>query len=257
MDRKFLRNYTDVMIYCMKHYSEQTVVLLSETMDTDEILLRIENYLKSEPSEQDLVALLNVYYEAKMKEMEKIGRLGYLNNRLLHDFCPFRMRKIYRTEKEAYYIITLRKKSDQTLLERAEQLKIILSGFVSENETIICDGRYLRIAGDGYCYTYTIEAYKKANMTVCFDSDGVHTKELYRMGIEDAVSHLRRSCHKHHMKKKRYDGSYPAWFPYTLFAEKMARVCERMYTPELIEALPDHAERFVHLIKQEARQFNE
>ena len=59
IDRKYLQNYSDMMFYCKDHYSGETVLMLANTMRSDQILLRIESFLKTEPSEREMTAFLN------------------------------------------------------------------------------------------------------------------------------------------------------------------------------------------------------
>ena len=38
IDRKYLRNYTDVMCYCMNNYSQNTTLLISDIIGNEETL---------------------------------------------------------------------------------------------------------------------------------------------------------------------------------------------------------------------------
>ena len=193
LDRKYLRNYTDVMCYCIKNYSQNTTLLLANIIENDDTLLKIEKIINTKPAEDEFLESIDCFKREWLKKFEAKSRLGFINNIVLHHMNPFQMRKIYKTETEAFYVLTFMK-SEISLIEEASFLKDILNQYLNESEELVTAEKHISVVGNGYRYSYQLEAYKRANQTVCFDSSGIHTELIYRMGTETAISHLRLCC---------------------------------------------------------------
>ena len=180
-----------------------------------------------------------------LKKFEAKSRLGFINNIVLYYMNPFRMRKIYKTKTEAFYVMTFTK-SDITLIEEASFLKDTLYQYMRESEELVTADKYISIVGNGYRYSYQLEAYKRANHTICFDVTGMHTKLIYRMGVETAISHLRRSCYNQSKKTNKY-----YW---KLFEEKKELVYKRMSEMVFQNQCDDPAGIFVEMVKQQSKR---
>lgn len=199
LDRKYLGNYSNVMFYCMDNYSQNTTLLLANIIESDETLLKIEGIINSKPSEVEFLERIDCFKREWLKKFEAKSRLGFINNIVLYHMNPFQMRKIYKTETEAFYVLTFMK-SEISLIEEASFLKDIINQNLNESEELVTAEKHISVVGNGYRYSYQLEAYKRANQTVCFDSSGIHTELIYRMGTETAISHLRRCCYNHSKK---------------------------------------------------------
>ena len=245
IDRKYLRNYSDVMFYCMDNYSQNTTLLLSSIIESDETLLKIEKIINTEPAEDEFLESIDCFKRKWLKKFEAKSRLGLINNIVLHYMHPFQMRKIYKTKTEAFYVMTFTK-SEISLIEEASFLKDILYQYLNESEELVTDEKYISVVGNGYRYCYQLEAYKRADHTVCFDAFGMHTELIYRMGVETAISHLRRCCYNH--SKKIYKFNY-----WDLFEEKKEYVYKRMSEIVSKRKCDDPVSEFVEIIKQQSK----
>lgn len=245
IDRKYLRNYTDIMCYCIKNYSQNTTLLLSCIIESEETLLEIEKIINTKPTENEFLEKINPIKREWIKKFESKSRLGFINNILLYYMNPFQMRKIYKTKTDAFYVMTFTK-SDISLIEEASFLKDILYQYLNESEELVTDEKYISVEGNGYKYCYQLEAYKRANHTVCFDVFGMHTELIYRMGVETAISHLRRCCYNHSKKMNKYN----YW---DLFEEKKEYVYKRMSEIVSKRKCDDPVSEFVEIIKQQSK----
>ena len=131
LDRKHLRNHADVMCYCIKNYSQNTTLLLANIIESEETLLKIEKIINTEPSEDEFLERIDCFKREWLKKFEAKSRLGFINNIVLHHMNPFQMRKIYKTETEAFYVLTFMK-SEISLIEEASFLKDILNQYLNE-----------------------------------------------------------------------------------------------------------------------------
>lgn len=244
LDRKYLRNYSNVMFYCMDNYSQNTTLLLANIIESDETLLKIEGIINTKPSEVEFLERIDCFKREWLKKFEAKSRLGFINNIVLHHMNPFQMRKIYKTETEAFYVLTFMK-SEISLIEEASFLKDIINQYLNESEELVTAEKHISVVGNGYRYSYQLEAYKRANQTVCFDSSGIHTELIYRMGTETAISHLRRCCYIHSKKTNTY-----YW---NLFKAKKELVYKRMEEIVSQRKCDDPVSKFVEIIKQESK----
>lgn len=245
IDRKYLRNYSDVMFYCMDNYSQNTTLLLSSIIESEDTLLVIEKIIKTEPTENEFLEKIDPIKREWLKKFESKSRLGFINNILRYYMHPFHMRKIYKTKVEAFYVMTF-KKSDSPLTEKASFLKDILYQYLIESEELVTAEKNISVVGNGYRYCYQFEAYKRANHTVCFDVFGMHTELIYRMGVETAISHLRRCCYNHSKKMNKND----YW---VLFEEKKALAYKRMSEIVSKRKCDDPVSEFVEIIKLQSK----
>ena len=245
LDRKYLRNYSDIMLYCVKNYSQNTTLLLANIIESEESLLAIEKIRNTEPSEDEFLERIDCFKREWLKKFEAKSGLGFINNIVLYHMNPFQMRKIYKTKTEAFYVMTF-KKSDISLIEEASFLRDILYQYVNESEEIVTSEKYISVVGNGYRYSYQLEAYKRANHTVCFDAIGMHTELIYRMGVETAISQLRRCCYNHSKKMNKYN----YW---DLFEEKKKLVYKRMSEIVSKRECDDPVLEFVEIIKQQSK----
>ena len=245
LDRKYLRNYTDVMCYCIKNYSQNTTLLLANIIESDDTLLKIEKIINTKPAEDEFLESIDCFKREWLKKFEAKSRLGFINNIVLHHMNPFHMRKIYKTKAEAYYVITFTK-SEISLIEEASFLKDILYQYLNESEELVTDEKYISVVGNGYRYCYQLEAYKRANHTVCFDDLGMHTELIYRMGVETAISHLRRCCYNHTKKMNKYN----YWH---LFEEMKELAYKRMSEIVSKRKCDDPVSEFVEIIKLQSK----
>lgn len=55
--KKYLRNYSEIILKSLDMYSDDTVLKVSNTLTSDEALLKIEEILKSNPTEELLKIL--------------------------------------------------------------------------------------------------------------------------------------------------------------------------------------------------------
>ena len=181
-----------------------------------------------------------------MAKAKKLNRLGVINNTILTQLHPFRMRKIYKTQNEAYYVLTYKIK-EILPTDRGNFLKEAINSLLLESEQLIINKKCLTIEGQDYRYSYQIEAYKHANQTVCFDENGVYTELIYRMGVEDAFRYFYQSC----LKACEYRGYSYTW---THIHEKTAHIYSRML--EVVKQNPcnDLVAEFVKIIKEESKR---
>lgn len=245
IDRKYLGNYSDIILYCLDNCSNNTTLLLSSIISSEETLLEIEKIINTKPSEEELLEKLEPFKREWLKKFEAKSRLGFINNIVLHFMNPFQMRKIYKTKTEALYVMTFTK-SDISLPKKASFLRDFLSTYLRESEELVTADNYISVVGNGYRYSYQLEAYKRANHTVCFDATDIYTELIYRMGVETAISHLRRCCYNH--SKKMKNNNY-----WELFDEKKELVYNRMSEIISQRECNDPVSIFVEIIKQEAK----
>lgn len=242
LDRQYLDNYSNIMLYIANNCSEETILLVAEFIKTDEILLQIEQIIKSEPSEQELLEKLEPFKREWLKKFEAKGRLGFINNLLLYFMNPFRMRKIYKANNRAYYVMTFTKNNTATLIEKAEFLIFILKQYLNDSEKLVVSDKAISVVGENYRYSYQLEAYKRANHTVYFDEQGMQTELIYRMGIETAVSHLRRFCYNRARKMNKYGWKYFEKMKESVYSRVSKRICR--------DDCNDPAAEFVNTIKE-------
>ena len=57
--KKYLRNYSEIILKSLDMYSDYTVLKVSNTLTSDEALLKIEEILKSNPTEEELLKILD------------------------------------------------------------------------------------------------------------------------------------------------------------------------------------------------------
>ena len=57
--KKYLRNYSEIILNSLDTYSIDTTLKVSDMLISDEVLLKIEEILKSNPTEQEFLKMLN------------------------------------------------------------------------------------------------------------------------------------------------------------------------------------------------------
>ena len=70
LDRKYLRNYTDVMCYCIKNYSQNTTLLLANIIENDDTLLKIEKIINTKPAEDEFLERIDCFKREWLKKFE-------------------------------------------------------------------------------------------------------------------------------------------------------------------------------------------
>ena len=55
IDRKYLKNYSDIMMYSMDNFSDETTLILSDFMRSDESLRIVYRIISTKPTEKDLL----------------------------------------------------------------------------------------------------------------------------------------------------------------------------------------------------------
>lgn len=248
MDRKYMKNYSDIILYCIDNYSEITTLQVSDLLNSDEILLKIEQIIRKKPSEHQFLKELEPFRREWMKRFDKTGRLGLLNNLLLYYLNPFRMRKIYKTKNEAYYVLTFKKSLGDSIVETARFMMNVIKRLLTGSEELIINDKSLSISGDGYRYSYQLEAYKRANQTVCFSDNDIRTELIYRTGVEEAISHLYKYCRK--CAENKIGINY-----WQLINKKRKCVYERISTLIEHNSCSNPASEFVKILKQESKDF--
>lgn len=173
-------------------------------------------------------------------------RLRDINNTLLSHFHPYRMRRIFKIPNKAYYVLTFKKKPDITLVEKAERLRDELANMMLDSEQLIINKKSLSVKGTDYLYSYQIEAYKRANQTICFDN-GIYTELIYRMGIEEAYYYLYRSCYDYSIRIDK--GKSCEW---DLISERLRIVNKRMLELVTQNQVDDPVAELVKIIKRES-----
>ena len=59
LNRKYLKNYSNVMLKSLDMYSDDTTLKLEDSITSEEILLKIEQILSTNPTEQQLLQKLD------------------------------------------------------------------------------------------------------------------------------------------------------------------------------------------------------
>ena len=57
--KKYLRNYSEIILNSLDTYSFDTTLKVSDMLISDEVLLKIEEMFKSNPTEQEFLKMLD------------------------------------------------------------------------------------------------------------------------------------------------------------------------------------------------------
>ena len=58
LSRKYLKNYSNVMLKSLDMYSEDTILKLEDSITSEERLLKIEQFMTTNPTEKELLEML-------------------------------------------------------------------------------------------------------------------------------------------------------------------------------------------------------
>ena len=57
--KKYLRNYSEIILKCLDIYSDSTTSKVSDILTSEQNLLKMENILQTNPTEQEFIKILD------------------------------------------------------------------------------------------------------------------------------------------------------------------------------------------------------
>ena len=63
--KKYLRNYSEIILKCLDIYSDSTTSKVSDILTSEQNLLKMENILQTNPTEQEFIKILDNEFPMK------------------------------------------------------------------------------------------------------------------------------------------------------------------------------------------------
>lgn len=125
-----------------------------------------------------------------------------------------------------------------------------MTSALKESEQIVSEDKCLYIIGESYRYSFSVEAYKRADRMLYIENGRVHIDSLCRMGVETSLknSYLWGLC----MREATIDNAYSYSYVLNMYKRILEIIYHRMHSKELSLKYPNPADRFVFILKQEA-----
>ena len=58
ISRKYLKEYSDIILEILNKFSEETTVKVAELMDTDDRFLEMRRFIDQNPTEEEMISML-------------------------------------------------------------------------------------------------------------------------------------------------------------------------------------------------------
>ena len=58
ISRKYLKEYSDIILEILNKFSEETTVKVAELMDTDDRFLEMQRFIDQNPTEEEMISML-------------------------------------------------------------------------------------------------------------------------------------------------------------------------------------------------------
>ena len=58
ISRKYLKEYSDIILEILNKFSEETTVKVAELMDTDDRFLEMRRFIDHNPTEEEMISML-------------------------------------------------------------------------------------------------------------------------------------------------------------------------------------------------------
>ena len=58
ISRKYLKEYSDIILEILNQFSEETTVKVAELMDTDDRFLEMRRFIDQNPTEEEMISML-------------------------------------------------------------------------------------------------------------------------------------------------------------------------------------------------------
>ena len=76
--RKYLDNYSEIILNSLNLYSDNTTLRVSNSMTSDETLLKMEKLMKDNPTEQELIKRLGKNFPQELKKNSRLMKIMIL-----------------------------------------------------------------------------------------------------------------------------------------------------------------------------------